>query len=110
MATINDVAKECGLDIDLVRRVLREDPTVQVSKETLDRVYGSARKLGYDLKKLKLGKRMDLRRETVEEILERIESKADWSRSEIIDYLKGLMGMVERVHNRAFPDEYGKEK
>lgn len=110
MATINDVAGECGLDIDLVRRILREDPTVQASKETLDLVFGSARKLGYDLKKLKLGKRMDLRRETVDEILQRIQSKEDWSRADIIDYLEGLMGMVERVHNRAFPDEFGKEK
>lgn len=109
MATIQDIAKECGIDIEIVRRILTEDSTLRIKKENQDKIFQTARKMGYDFKKLKLGKRMDNRKETVDEILEKIVVNHEWDRVEIIKYLKSLTGLVDRVHKRAFPDEFGEE-
>ena len=109
MATIKDIAEKCGVEERMVRKVLKEDSTFRVSKETADKIFTTARELGYDLKKLKLGKRMDLRKVTVNEVLEKLDANPDWKREDIITYLKTLTGMVDRVQKRAFPDEFGED-
>lgn len=107
MASIRTIAQEVGLPSALVRDVLREAPGVQVTRAVADRIFSTARKLGYDLKKLKVGKRMQVRREVLDEVLARIGENPDWSRAQIVKYLKDALGMVERVHKRVFREEYG---
>jgi DNA-binding LacI/PurR family transcriptional regulator len=86
--TLKQLAQELGLGIDLVRNVLKELPG-SVSREVQDKIYKTARKLGYDFRKLKIGKRMQYRKGMLDEVLEKIgETYANWSRSEILKYLK----------------------
>ena len=106
--TLNDVAHALKLDVEQVRRILSESPGgAKVAKDVLDRVYSTARKLGYDFKKLKIGKQMGLRKAMFEEILQQIEAHPSWGRSDIVKYLQQSSEMIERVHKRSFREEFG---
>lgn len=107
MSTLRRIADEVKLDVKIVRDVLKEVPGVKVAKSVADKIFAAARKLGYDLKKLKIGKRMAYRRETLEEVLNRVQENSSWGRDEILKYLKDALAMIERVHKRTFQDEYG---
>jgi DNA-binding LacI/PurR family transcriptional regulator len=103
--TLKQVAEEVGMKVDQVRDILREAATV--SKAVGDRVFSAARKLGYDLRKLKIGKRMQTRKETLTEVLARVQEQASWGRDEVVAYLKESLALVDRVHKRVFKDEFG---
>lgn len=105
--TLKHVADAAGFKEDLVRDVLREAPGLQVPKSTADKIFQTARGMGYDFRKLKIGKRMQYRKETLEEVLGRITEKRDWAREEILKYLKETLALVDRVHQRVFRDEFG---
>ncbi|WP_276354531.1 LacI family DNA-binding transcriptional regulator [Cohnella caldifontis] len=66
MTTIKDIARETGLSIATVSRVLNHDPTLSVGEETRERVFRTARRLRYQPKRL-----------------HRLKSRADASRKEI---------------------------
>lgn len=103
--TLKQVADEAGMKLDQVRDILRE--AAAAPKATQDKVFNAARKLGYDLRKLKIGKRMQTRKETLEEVLGRIQEHSGWTRGEIVDYLKESLALVDRVHKRVFREEFG---
>lgn len=103
--TLRQVADEVGMKVDQVRDILREAATV--SKAVGDRVFNAARKLGYDLRKLKIGKRMQTRKETLGEVLAHVQKQGAWGRDEIVAYLKETLALVDRVHQRVFKDEFG---
>ncbi len=105
--SIKKIAEECGFEPKLVSDVLKEVPGVAVPKSTADKIFSTARRLGYDLKKLKLGKRMQVRKETLEEVLQKISDNTHWSRTDVIKYLHAALGLVERVHKRVYPEEFG---
>ena len=106
--TLKHVAEAAGFKEDFVRDVLRETPGISVPKSTADKIFQTARGMGYDFRKLKIGKRMLYRRETLEEVILRIEEKRDWAREEILKYLKESLALVDRVHKRVFRDEFGR--
>jgi hypothetical protein len=108
--TVQHIADEVGLDADFVRDVLKEVPGVQVTRTQADKIFQTARKMGYDFRKLKIGKRMQSRRETLEEVLEKIAGNPEWSRGDVIKYLKESLALVERVHKRVFREEFGEER
>jgi predicted DNA-binding protein YlxM (UPF0122 family) len=105
--TIRNIAQEVGIDASIVLDVLKEIPGTPVSREVADRIFKTARKLGYDFKKLKIGKRMQHRKETFDEVLEKIAENPGWGRGEIVKYLKESRALVDRVHKRVFRDEFG---
>ncbi len=107
MATLRDVAKLVGMDPHVVREVLKESTRVRVGKAEQDRVFQTARRIGYDFKKLKIGKRMQLRKQTIEELLRHLASHPTWERDEILRYMRDSCDMVDRVHKKAFADEFG---
>ena len=107
--TIRHIAQDVGLDASIVLDVLKEIPGVPVTREVADRIFKSARRLGYDFKKLKIGKRMQHRKETFDEVLEKIGENPGWGRAEIVKYLKESRALVERVHKRVFREEFGGE-
>jgi DNA-binding LacI/PurR family transcriptional regulator len=106
--TLRQLAQELGMSLELIRNVLKELPGT-VSRETQDRIYKTARKLGYDFRKLKIGKRMQYRKEMLDEVLEKIGEHSNWSRNEILKYLKESRALVDRVHKRVFREEFGDE-
>ncbi len=106
--TLRQLAQELGMSLEIIRNVLKELPGT-VSRETQDRIYKTARKMGYDFRKLKIGKRMQYRKEMLEEVLEKIGEHPHWSRSEILKYLKESRALVDRVHKRVFREEFGDE-
>ena len=106
--TLKHLARELGLAVELVRNVLKELPG-SVSRETQDRIYRTARKLGYDFRKLKIGKRMQYRKEMLDEVLEKIAAHPSWGRSEILKCLEDARALVDRVHKRVFREEFGDE-
>ncbi|HXG63283.1 MAG TPA: hypothetical protein VNO22_18070 [Planctomycetota bacterium] len=108
--TLRQVAQELGLSEDLVRDVLREAPGISVPKADQDRIFKTARRMGYDFRKLKIGKRMQYRKETFEEVLERIQAHPRWGREEIVAYLRECLDLVDRVHRRVFREEFGAER
>ena len=105
VVTLRQVAEEVGMKVDQVRDILRE--AAAVPKAVGDRVFNAARRLGYDLRKLKIGKRMQARKETLEEVLARVRNQPAWGRDEIIAYLKESLALVDRVHKRVFKEEFG---
>jgi hypothetical protein len=107
--TLRHLAQELGLHIELVRNVLKEVPGI-VTREVQDKIYRTARKLGYDFRKLKIGKRMQYRKEMLDEVLEKIGEHPHWSRADILKYLKESRALVDRVHKRVFREEFGEEK
>ncbi|MHC4598122.1 MAG: hypothetical protein ACYS47_03870 [Planctomycetota bacterium] len=109
MATQKDIAKHVGMDLKSVRRILNETPGYNYDKATMDKVFGAARQLGYDLRKLKIGKRMEVRKGVIEDLIRQIEKHEKWGRDEIIDHLRTSIGLVKRVQKKAFPQEYPEE-
>jgi len=107
--TLKQLSHELGLSLELVRNVLKELPGT-VTREVQDKIYKTARKMGYDFRKLKIGKRMQYRKEMLDEVLEKIEEHRTWSRAEILKYLKESRALVDRVHKRVFREEFGEEK
>jgi transcriptional regulator GlxA family with amidase domain len=105
--TLKQLAQETGLALDLIRNVLKEVPGVQVAREVADRIYKTARRMGYDFRKLKIGKRMQSRKETLDEVLEKIVENPSWGRTDIVKFLKESRALVERVHKRVFREEFG---
>ena len=103
--TLHVLARELGLAVEVVRDVLKEAPGA-ISREVQDRVFKTARKLGYDFRKLRIGKRMEVRKETLEEVADKIESRPDWHRAEIVKYLRDSLKFIERVRDRILRDEF----
>lgn len=110
MASLKEIAEKSGVDLKLVRDILNEVPGVRAAKEVADKVFKTARSLGYDLKKLKLGKRMYFRKMTLEEIISLIEGHPQWDRKAILDHLKKSCQLIERTHKRAFAEEFGEDE
>jgi hypothetical protein len=108
--TLGEVAQALRMDVNLVRDILTEKHGIKVDKAAMDTVFGTARKMGYDFKKLKLGKRMNLREEVLTDVITQIENNPKWKRKEIIEYLKKSCEMIARVHNRTFQEEFSKDK
>lgn len=109
MVTISEVAKALDMDINLVRHILTEKDGIKTTKEILDRVFKTARQMGYDFKKLKIGKRMNLRLEVIQDLIKRIEAHPTWKRKEIVDYMKDSCKLVKRIHKQSFQEEFGIE-
>jgi hypothetical protein len=107
--TLSDIAKSVNLDINVVRDILTEKTGLKLTKTTMDLVFQAARKMGYDFKKLKLGKRMNQRKEVVDDLIKQIELHPKWKRKEIMEYLNNTSSLVERVHKRAFIEEFAKK-
>ena len=108
-ARLSEIARTVNLDINLVRDILTEKPGIKATKEMLDLVFKTARQKGYDFKKLKIGKRMNLRLKVIKNVIEQIEANPNWKRKEILDYMKNLCKMVKRVHQQTFQEEFGDE-
>lgn len=106
--TIQQIAQETGLEPKLVLDVLKETAGPSVSKTLQDRIFQTARRLGYDFRKLKIGKRMQYRKEALEEVLRKIGENPGWGRPEIVKYLQETLSLVDRVHLRVFREEYGR--
>ena len=109
MSSIRKIAEKIGMSTALVRDVLKEVPGTKVPRDVADRIFNAARNLKYDLKKLKIGKQMALRKLTLVEVLEQIDENPDWDREQIIAYIREASGMVTRVHKRVFKEEYGED-
>ncbi|MCC6741223.1 MAG: hypothetical protein IT452_19435 [Planctomycetia bacterium] len=106
--TLRDIAHAVKLEVEQVRRILSESAGApRLPKDLLDRVFSTARKLGYDFKKLKIGKQMNLRKAMFEEVLQQLESHPSWGRTDIVKYLKQSSEMIDRVHRRSFREEFG---
>ncbi len=107
MATLRDVAKAVGMDVHFVREILKENEQLKATKSDQDRVFNAARRLGYDLKRLRIAKRMHWRKQTIQELIENIEKNGSWDRGEILKYMRHSIDFVDRVHKKAFTEEFG---
>ncbi|MBI5366717.1 MAG: hypothetical protein HZA54_06745 [Planctomycetes bacterium] len=110
LPSLKKIAAEVGMDVEQVRAILNENTRIRVAKPIADRVFNTARRLGYDLKKLKIGKRMAQRKEVLEEIIKSVEGHPQWGRPEILKYMRSSCEMVERVHKKAFTEEFGTDR
>ena len=106
MTTFQDIADELDMELERVRNILREDPDTVVPEEEKDNVFETARDLGYDFSKLKIGKRMMLRKRILSDLENEIRDHPDWNRQDIVDHLIEAQELVDRVTNRAFQDEF----
>ncbi|SRR5579859_2241856 len=107
--TLRQVAHEVGMGVEIIRAVFKELPGVVLDRTELDKIYRTARKLGYDFRKLKIGKRMQYRKEMLDEVLEKIGTHAEWTRADILKFLRECRALVDRVHKRVFREEFGGE-
>jgi len=108
--SLRQVAQEVGLGVETVRAVFKELPGVLLERPELDKIYRTARKLGYDFRKLKIGKRMQYRKEMLDEVLEKIGEHSEWTRADILKFLKECRALVDRVHKRVFREEFGDDE
>jgi len=104
--TVKEVSQQVKLPVELVREILTEKHGIKATREQMDLVFKTARKMGYDFRKLKLGKRMNQRKEVLNDIIAQIESNPKWTRKHIIEHLKKSREMVERVHKKASDEEF----
>lgn len=100
--TFTRVARATRLPADLVRRVLRDDPTLVTDTATKDLVFRTARALGYDFPKLRMGRRLTLRQEAIQEVLHKIMAHPEWDRPRILAYLANAIDISQRVRQRMF--------
>jgi hypothetical protein len=105
MVRISEIAERLGLQKDLVLKILWEKPSLRVSKKLQDRVFETAKSMGYDMKKLKIGKRILLRKEALQNMLNQIRRHPHWQRREILQYLEEAIKFLERVQRRVFKEE-----
>jgi len=106
--TLKEVAAKVKLPMDLVRDILTEKHGVNATREQMDLAFTTARTLGYDFKKLKIGKRMNLRKDVLTDILAHVEANPKWKRKEILAYLTKSCEMVDRVHQKTFIEEFSR--
>lgn len=106
-ATLKEVADKARQPLDVVRAVLGELPSAKATRAVRDKIFGAARSLGYDLKKLKIGKRMQMRKETLTEVLRHCQAHPEWGRAEIVAYLERTLHLLDRVRRKVFEDEFG---
>ncbi len=106
MITQKEIADKLGMKIDDIRNILNEIPGHNYDKDVMDRVFQTARKMGYDFRKLKIGKRMEVRKAAIEDLIKYIEANPSWGRAEILEYLNNSIGLVKRVQQKAFQDEF----
>lgn len=106
MVTQKEVAAYLGIEVETVRHILNETPGYCYGKELQDKVFGAARQLGYDLKKLKIGKRMEIRVKAIEDMISLVEKHPSWSRGDILKGLRESIGLVKRVQKKTFPEEF----
>ncbi|MDQ7781077.1 MAG: hypothetical protein RDV41_15380, partial [Planctomycetota bacterium] len=104
MVTLSQVAKVVGLELPVLRDIFSEKPDVSHPKDLLDKVYATAREMGYDFKKLRIGKRMNVRKEVLAELTQQIEAHPGWKRKEILAFLTSARDMVDRVQRRSFAE------
>jgi hypothetical protein len=104
--SLKDIVQQVKMSEEIVRDILTEKLGTKATKEQMDLVFKTARNMGYDFKKLKIGKRLNLRKEILTDIIEQIESNPKWKRKEIINYLQKSCEMVERVHKKTFVEEF----
>jgi len=104
--TLKEVAAKVKLSMELVRDILTEKYGVNATREQMDLTFKTARNMGYDFKKLKIGKRMNLRKDVLTDILKQLEANPKWKRKEILAYLIKSCEMVERVHKKTFVEEF----
>jgi len=102
------IAEKTGLSKELVREILLETPHLDATKEQRDEVFQTARRLGLDFDALRIGKRLTARREAVEEVLKHIESHPEWTREEVMEYMRYNIELIKRVQRRALPDFFKK--
>jgi len=102
------IADKTGLSKELVREILLETPHLNATKEQRDLVFQTARELGLDFDALRIGKRLTARCEAVEDILKYIESHPEWTREEVMEYMRYSIELIKRVQRRALPDFFKK--
>ena len=105
--SIKVIAEESGIPAGVVRSVLRESVPKGVSRDDQDKIFKIARRLGYDFSKLKIGKRMQYRKETLDEVIDKVYNHPDWGRDEIVKFLNESRAFLDRVHDKAFREEFG---
>ena len=104
--TIRDVALKADRPIEEVRDVLNEASTPKTPMAVQDAIFGVARLLGYDFRKLKIGKRMRARRDTLVEVLGQCKDHHEWTIVDVISYLEKNLEMLDRVRQKVFPNEF----
>jgi DNA-binding LacI/PurR family transcriptional regulator len=105
--TVRDVAEKVRQPAELVRDVLNEAAGVRAPRRVQDRIFEAARTLGYDLRKLKIGKRMQHRKDTLTEVLLTCRAHPEWGQKEIVAYLERSLQMLDRVRRKVFEQEFG---
>ena len=104
MVSVEQIAKKLKMNVEAVRGILFESS--QVDRKTKDRVFNTARKMGYDTTRLNISKKMVVRKKTMEEIIAYVEANPKWGRNEILSFLKKNIGLVARVHKKVVPEAY----
>jgi hypothetical protein len=104
--SIKDVADKAAVPIDTVRDILNEGAGPKIPIVIQDQVFGVARQLGYDFRKLKIGKRMRSRRDTLVEVLGQCRLHHEWTIVDVISYLEKNLEMLDRVRKKVFPNEF----
>ena len=104
--TIKDVADKARQEIEIVRDVLNEGAGPRIPMTVQDQIFGIARQLGYDFRKLKIGKRMRSRRDTLVEILDQCRTHKEWTVIDVIGYLEKNLEMLDRVRKKVFQNEF----
>ncbi len=105
-ATLESVAAKAKRPLEEVRDVLNEAASPKVPMVVQDHIFGVARDLGYDFRKLKIGKRMRARRDTLVEVIGQCRAHSEWTIVDVITYLEKNLEMLDRVRRKVFPNEF----
>ncbi len=87
-----EIAKKLGLHVATVSRILNEVPEYRASKETIKKVFDTAREMGYDFERQKRFYKRRHRRFTTDE---RVKLHAKISEGEILTHEARMVNMGE---------------
>ena len=104
MNILTKVAKRLNMDEDRVRAILLELPEATATPAEQEKTRKAAVQEGLDPVKLQVGRRIEARKEAIEDVLKYIEAHPTWKKEEIIAYMRYTGSLLRRVQKKILPD------
>ncbi len=104
MSILSKLAGKLNMDEDRIRAILLELPEVAVTPAEQKTVNEVALKEGLGPVKLQVGRRINARKNAIEEILNYVEAHPTWKKEEVITYMRYTCSLMRRVQKKILPD------
>jgi len=109
VSLLSHISRKLGMDTQSVRSILLELASSPIEGDKHANVFKAATEEGLDLNKLRIARRINTRKEAIEEILRYIEANPKWKKDDVISYLRYSRTLMLRVEKKILPDFFDDE-